>query len=479
MGYTNTQDATIGFVTGRFAQSTNYASAAWTSFSAAITLLQQDFSTDVPPPIEVTFSTDPPTLDYDIISTKPAAPKIDYDAPASLSGPELRNESYTVGSVIPTFTTSAPVVELPATPSTDLPTDPGEPPPIGSISLPTAPVISLPAVPTLKDIIFASPPDLDTLQFSVEMPVSTLIAPVAAFVYSEEAYLSVLKDPLDTKILADIVAGGTGLAPDVEDAIYNRARSRFSQERGVQYVEATNYFASRGHSLPPGALQARITEIDRRFNNSLDDVNRDIVVKQAELTWQNIKETITAGMNRENTLMQHANAVAQRAFDSAKFEVESILAIFSAEVALYNTRLDAYKTEAMIFTERVKAQLAQVEVFKAQIESSKVEASVQQILVEIYNSKLAGVLAGVEVYNAQLRGASIQVDLEKLRLEGYQATIVAYQSKLQAKTAEYNIFQAQVSGEVAKVSIFTEEVNAFAEQNNAYTAEINRVATLY
>ena len=212
-------------------------------------------------------------------------------------------------------------------------------PVITDVIIPSTPILTLPTAPSISQIAIPTPPGFDKLQFTATLDQIELIPPDASFVYNEDVYTSLLGDALDTKLLADIINGGTGLSPDTEDAIYTRARSRLSQERNTQYEETSSYFASRGFVLPPGALNARLSKIDRIFNNSLEDLNRDIIIKQAELTWQNLKETITAGLSRENQMLTYANAKAQRAFEAAKETIHSSIAVFHARVSYNNILL--------------------------------------------------------------------------------------------------------------------------------------------
>ena len=473
------QDTATEFVGKRFTEASTLMESTLTSFQEYTEALAASFSENHVSITEIDFNTQNQGLSYDLVSDKPISPDLDYTEPGQLKTLTLKDETYSVKGIAPTLSADKPAIQLPTTPDATLPTSPDAAPTYADIVLPDKLLLSFPDLPTLSDIVIKDAPALETLQFEGVMPEDDLDPPTAVFMYNEEVYTSLLKDPLDAKILADMVAGGTGLDSDVEEAIYLRARARQDQERNVAHTEATNYFASRGFSLPTGALQARLSEIDRKFTDNLVDINRDIVIKQAEMTWENIKATITAGLERENSLMGHFNNVAARAFEAAKYEVESAINVFKAQVDYYNAKLSAYQTQASVFTERVRAQLAVVEMYKAQLEGSKLEADIQRLGIDLYNAQLDGIKSQVDIYNAQMQGAATEAQIEKLKLEGYQAAVSAYMTKVQAKVAEYNMYQAQISGELAKVTIYSEQVKAFMTESEAFTAEVNRVAIQY
>ena len=461
---TETYEQDKAFLTERFDEARTYAQNAWDEFVDFLANMQTDFSAGSIPIADVTFPPTPPILNFDIIGERPDDPDLELDAGSPPSVPSLGSISGITVPDVPTFSITPPEVNLPTAPDATLPTDPGEAPAASEIDVPAAPVFTLPVAPTLADIIIPEAPSLDTITFEGVFPENTLDPPANLFAYDEALYQSILKDPLDAKILADIVAGGTGLDPDVEEAIYLRARSRLSEERDLAHNESANYFASKGHTLPPGALQARLTEIDRKFTNALTDINRDILIKQAELTWQNIKETITAGLSRENSLMQHADAVATRAFEVSKYAVESAILTFNASVANYNTKLEGYKAQAAVYSERIRAQLVNVEIYKASVEGKRIEAEVQQTLVAIYQSKINAIDSLIKVYNGQLQGALVQAQIDRVKLEGYQAKIQAYVAKVGAKTSEFNMYQAQIAGEVSKTALYKEQVAAYVAE---------------
>ena len=60
----------------------------------------------------------------------------------------------------------------------------------------------------------------------------------------------------------------------------------------------------------------------------------------------------------ENTLINYANAVAQRTFESMKALQDASIAIFNASLAKYQADLEAYKTKAAVYESRIRGELA-------------------------------------------------------------------------------------------------------------------------
>jgi hypothetical protein len=96
-----------------------------------------------------------------------------------------------------------------------------------------------------------------------------------------------LKVNLFAKLITKLAVEGTGLGADVEAAIWARMRSRQETQNTNQYYEAENYFASRGFTLPPGALSGKLNEISIELERNNTYLNNDITIEQAKLAQTN------------------------------------------------------------------------------------------------------------------------------------------------------------------------------------------------
>ena len=93
--------------------------------------------------------------------------------------------------------------------------------------------------------------------------------------------------------LTKYLAGGTGLNVAVENAIYERARTKNSAEanrvRDTAYVEA----AARGFTIPSGALMSAMQQARQAGADNNAQATREIVVMQAEMEQRNLQFAVT------------------------------------------------------------------------------------------------------------------------------------------------------------------------------------------
>lgn len=383
---------------------------------------------------------------------------------ADITGTEPEFTAATVDSLgaitVPDFNDAAPILSMPAVPSSALPIAPSSPS-ISDPVLPSAPTITMPVSPLLASIIFPDTPSIAIPVFASALPVDDLVVPTNNFTFFEELYTSALLDELKAKLLYDLENGGYGIEPGDEAELFQRARDREVEAALTRVEDAGRAMASRGFPLPPGELSIHIDRAWQEMQDKVSSASRDITLKRADMYVENRKFTIEQTKGLEQILIGYHNSVMERALNAAKATLEAALEIFKAQVSRFNARLDSYKSEGVVFEARVRAALAQVEVYRVQMEGKRIEADVQRVQVEIYNAQLAGVTAVVGLYRVQMEAAQVQANIERLRIESFQALIQAYTAQVQAKVAEFNMYEAGIKGQVARVQAYEAEVRAY------------------
>jgi hypothetical protein len=461
--------AAIGAVTGHFSSMMSFASGA---YSTALGLIGEmssiadvsfDGSVDVPDVLIEIGDFSPPDKPGDI-STQ-------YTAPSTPSYDSMDAVSIDISGVFPTLSVGAPVLSLG-----------DEPNPLGGESIPSTPSISypnfpgrpnysLPNPPSIHDIQIPSPPSVDVGEFSEIITLPVIPEPTPAY-YESSQYSSPIYEAMISWVLDGIRDGGTGLGPDVEDAIWRRAQDRVAAENEDALINTLAFFESRGWDLPPGALQGAVLEITNQNTRNLTQVSDDIAIAEAKLAQENTHFVLTLskdleGMLRtffienENRILQAAIAIAQNAVEVYKAKIQKL----GFDVEVYRVKAEVYKT-------RIEAALARVEVFKAQVEAAKVSAEVQQLLVQIYTAQLQAVNVIADIYKTDMQAAAIQVDAEKLKIDIFRSQIEAYAATINAKTAEWEGYKARMQGEAVKASIYETQVKAYGIQVDATSSEM-------
>lgn len=371
------------------------------------------------------------------------------------------------------FVPSVASLTIPDAPTMTAPLDGPEKPELDAVVVPGAPQIDKPAFPSLATITipefdFPTLPQWDASAPEFEgTPVSTVLQ------WGNPQYSTEVMDEVVGK-LRDIWAGGNGIPPAVEQAMWERAAGREDIEVSRQISAAYTEFSSRGFTAPPGMLTARVDAIQEEASIRKQGASREIAIRMAELQVENMRFAVEQGVAAENVLFNIWNNIAQRQFEAAKIELDSQLALYNANVALFNARQQAYATEAQVFKVRLDAELAQIEVFKARLEGELARGQLNEQRVRIYGEQIRALLADVEVYKAVMQGASIQSDVNKTQIDGFRAEVQAYAERINADKVRFDAFDSQVRGELGKAQIMDSEARAYA----SYVSGQSTVATI-
>lgn len=413
-----------------------------------------------------------PSLDWSYAARPPRPDNLDLperEIPADVTIEDIDVPEF---PEIPSFSKKEPTILYPVAPGTELPDAPSDPPPMGEIEVPNVPSYTLPEVPVFGDLVLPVNPEIAFPTFEGTIPEAELTPPEVAFIYNEAIYESGLADALKAKILNQIEMGGTGLGAEVEGAIWNQAKLRTESENARIHDEALNFWAARGWTIPPGALDGRLYEVSVEQGRALADVNEKILIEQARLAQEMEKFIVQAGLQYEKQVMDYSNEVQNRAFQAARAAVEMALTVFQAKVVWYNAQVEAYRGMVAAYEVRVRAELGKVEIFKAQIEGAKLQIEANNAEVQLYLAQLQGVTAIIELYKSQIQAASLKAEINRLKLEVFRLQVQTYQVQVQTKVAEYDLYKAQLSGEQTKVQVYSELVRAYAVKVEGLKAEI-------
>jgi len=355
-------------------------------------------------------------------------------------------------------------------------------PTAASVAMPVPPAIDttfvIPDAPTpdYGDIPDLLPLDLPTYvpptleAFTDEPPEFSALVPSSAIDWAEPAYEAWIADELQG-VLQTMLAGGTGIDPLVERAIWERDRGRLDVAARSALEDARDDFAASGFDLPGAALMARTITTRKDNQDKVSQLSRDVSVKQADLEQTNRQFAIKSGTELENIFVQIFMKTTDRSFDIAKFAVEARIQIFNAEVAAFNV-------EQQLFTariERYKVGLAyvqaQIESYKARLSAESIKTDINKSLIEAFKAKISAFQAEADAYRALVQAASARADLQKNRVELFRAEIEGVQAVYAAKKSEFDGYAARIQGESAKASL--EEANS-----RAYSARVGAISSV-
>ena len=401
-----------------------------------------------------------PTSFGSITSNMPAAPGL--DTPPAI--PDLN---------IPTFRSSIDSLNIPVAPGWIAPSAPPTEPTLEDVTVPDMPALSMPPVPSLTELTVPSFAGLTLPSFSAQAPEFEGTALTGILQWREPTYHPVIVDEVIAQ-LRRMWAGGTGLPEAVEQAMWARAADREDLSAARDIDAVADEFSLRGFTMPSGMQAARVDQMRQELAVKKLGLNRELTIQIAQWQIENARFACEQGIAAENVYVNIFLNQANRLFEAAKFQIESQLNIYNAQVALFNARMNGYQIHAQVFNTLVQAELAKIEVFKAEVEAELAKGKLNQHKVQIYTAMIDALKTQTELFRAQMQGAEIKSNVLRNKIEVFKAQVQAYAEQVQAQKVRFDAYESQVKGESAKAGIIDAEARAYAAliQGKSAQAEI-------
>lgn len=412
---------------------------------------------------------------------------------------------------LPTFDATKPTLSLPDKPSAldtftltpppintnfRLPDDPNTrsvtAPTIADRTQPEKPSITLPTfsgvIPSLADIPAGLDPntvEAATRRVSNEYmadAISNITPRAAAYVEEIAPGITAVLGTSDAQ-LATYLRGGTGLAPAVENAIYERSRSKVDAESERVRSTILNDMANRGFTLPNGALASAITAARQAAADNNAKAASEITVMQAEMEQKNLQFAVTtlAGMratllNATQAYMQSLVALNAQSLDAAKSVLSTILAAYDSQAKLYGLQLEVFRAHAALYETEAKAATLALEIYRGELAAFDSSLNHDKTRVELYRSQIEAAGQEIGLYKEKVNAVVSKANLEKLKIDLVSMQAQLYATTVQAKEAEWRGYTAAVQGEEAKARIFATEVEGFKARVDVLRTDVSAQA---
>lgn len=300
--------------------------------------------------------------------------------------------------------------------------------------------LGLDTLPSLTGLSEVAPfdPIITSIDVSFTDPVLPA-APTPELLFTETAYFSELLDAARAWLLNVIQNGGTGLAPDVEQQIWDRARDRTSQNLQAAQDKILADTAARGFSQPQGATIAALNDAFRMAQTEFSGTAREIAIKQADMAQQNTQFAVTQAGALETTLLQHFDASLTRALDLAKAGAQLLIDVFK-------TQMEGAQIAAGIQKTKADVAIAQAEVVVKGYEAAATKYSADVRLVEAeteYQTKTLGIFT--QMYDSRMREIVARLDAEVRKYLGeYDTHKQEWALTIEAFRANVGLYQASI-----------------------------------
>jgi hypothetical protein len=393
--------------------------------------------------------------------------------------PAAFNGSLDIGSMLPPpFSGVAPSLNFGSPPAPFTQQAPASPALDLNFTYPTV-AVDLPTPPSLLTLDTVPFPNFQIPTFDATVPALTAQAPNTFQFIEPTPFTSSLLTQLETDLQNALSEGNfTGLPPDIENALWDRGREREYRQMADALADIER-METMGFAFPPGVyIDARI-KMQTEMQNTTAGLSREVMIKQAELILTNIVKARENATQLESKLIDYANDMAQRAFETAKYATEAAISIYNAQVQAYTASLEGYKTQALVYDAQIKGLLAQVDVVKAQIEFEQVKAEINTALVNQYKAEVEAAEVVLEIYKTEVEIIKVQASVEQIKVSIFGEQIKAFVGQVNAYTAQVEGYKAQVETQGVIESVFKTQVDAYAAEVNAGVAEANALIAVY
>ena len=410
--------------------------------------------------------------------------------PASLSLPSIPSP-ITISA--PPAGSDVVLPEKPTRPTLILPTAPVLPsltiPPKPSISIPTMDSVSLPEI---HDITLPAIPVIPDIDFTIDPPTPLTITPqpwsfsVDNILISDDPMVLVIMD----RIRNNITYGGSGLTPEVEDAIWQRDLERNEQQLIDSTDKITAMWAKKGFSLPDGFLAHSLSEVQKEYLNRRIDRSREIAVKQAELEQSNLFKSMELGVNLIFKLVEALTTYQELIFRTQEATAKYANEYIDLQIKAQMSAIETYKAVAQVYELRIRANLAKVEIYKAQIEGELAKVGINDAKVRLYSTQIT---AAIEKYKGVLEAGRLSTQIFTTEIQAVlaqsqisESLVKVYAEQIRAVMTETEIYKSEIEGmtaelgaEKVKIDANLAQVTAWSKKVDANIANLNAQIEVY
>lgn len=447
------------------------AAELMTQAEASLTALQQVLGE--PEHQQITYSPNVPSAGQFIRPTAPVPLEIDdinVDFPDDV---DLNNVSLGVIPDPPSEPSfEAMVYRPPAAPTVAPPNRPADTDvPLIEIEIPDAPTYQIPDDPTLYEINIPEIDDLVVPEFAGVRPTITLEAPQHTFAWQYEAYDSTFIDVIRAKLSA-MTINGLALPPEIEQAIFDRARGREDTLSAQQIAAAESSLAARGLRQPAGLLARAIERVRQQQRQQASTASRDLAIAVAKENVESIRFALSQGIAMESAFIQSHIAAQTLSLEGAKATQAAVIDIFNGEVALHNAQWEGFKAEASVYESRIRALVAQVELIRARIEAEKVKGDVNEGLIRAYAERVRALSAIADMHRSQVEAAKAKGEINVQRLEQARLRIQTYQIDVDAWGRQWDAYRTAAEAEAQGLRYWETLGNLYATRVNTWRGRI-------
>jgi hypothetical protein len=290
--------------------------------------------------------------------------------------------------------------------------------------------------------------------------------------FTENAIQPAVRDALNL-----MTQGGTGLPAELEQALFDRARERITEDVQENVEKARDDWAARGFTLPGAAVAGAVLEARHQGLVEKGRINRELSINYHNQEIENLRFVVQQGLQYEVQLLQ----VYAEAYDIGRRVAEGHAGVLraTAEIAarMHEINLAIYTAEIEVFRAKVELELQKVQKYRLEIDAERAKADTNDALVRQYEAQIRAELAKVDIYRGRIDAYGARISAETAKIQGFSAKVDAYVAQIRGEATKTEVFSAEVQNEQARVQAQQALVDGYRARVAAYEAEVQAQAT--
>jgi hypothetical protein len=340
---------------------------------------------------------------------------------------------------------------------------------------PPAPVFVDPELPQFHVLLLPDQPIIDLPVFEGEFPDFNFQDPPTGIQWTEPAYEPEILDETLTQIRI-FLAGGTGIRPEIQELMFNKAGEREDQIVIQAVQEVVNDYAGRGYTLPPGLMQKQVNAIRVDRGMKKQGISRDILIKTMEAEIENLRFAVTAGNQAEELYIRIFLSAVERAFTVARLAVEFALQLYGLKIEVFRAKQEEVRTRAIVYEAQIRGELVKVEIYKAIISGELAKVEIDKAKVDLYTAQIVAMRTYVEKYQAEIEAENLKLQAVAIRIQAFSETVNVYTAQINAEKIRFDAYDSQVKGELGKAQITESESRAYVGEVQGIVAGVTAEA---
>lgn len=341
-------------------------------------------------------------------------------------------------------------------------------PVLDDIVVPAMDPYQIPEVPTLFELALPDAPVINLPEFDGIRPVIDIDLPADGQLdYAEREYVSALQTQIQDQ-LASMLQGNYGLPLAIEQALFDRGRTREDRLVRQQLMQIDEDMAARGLSEPNGIFAARRQQAFTDAHEKKSALNQTLTIERAKEALEGVKFAATQGIAYEQILIQQNESINDRALKMAMYVRDYEIQRVNAMIGIANLEMQAFQIDAQVWKQRIEGALAVLEIYKAQIDGQRLVGEINKTLVDRYEAQQRAVSILVDIYKSNVEAAKTKGEINVQRIEAAKLKLEQYDTEITAWAKLQDTYRTQVEVSMGPARFAEIASNIYANRINAY-----------